>query len=42
MSTSAMMVVISASRWTGMSADQQQQKHLPLRMDALKGTTPHL
>ena len=36
MSTSAMMVVISASRWAGMSADQQQQKRLPLRMDALK------
>ena len=33
-STSAMMVVISVSRWAGGEGDQQQLKQLPLRMDA--------
>ena len=31
-STAAMMVVISASRWADVEGDQQQQKQLPLRM----------
>ena len=40
-STSAMMVVISVSRWAGGEGDQQQLKQLPLRMDASRDTTPY-
>ena len=41
-STSAMMVVISASRWAKLSADQQQLQQLPLRVGRLEGTTADL
>ena len=42
MRTTALMVVISSSRWARLPAEQQEQKQLPLRMDASRDTTPHL
>ena len=42
MRTTALMAVISSSRWACLPAEQQQQEQLPLRLDASRDTTPHL